>query len=104
MLIINFSTAYIKLSISFLVKVDVTLIIALIALIALRVLIRLRRFVATESPLKVMKNVFYFASKSLFGHVEKRLDYKDKVNFKFDDVTAWLANNFNTLIAQYLEK
>ena len=101
MLIINFSTAYIKLSISFLVKVDVTLIIALIALC---VLIRLRRFVATESPLKVMKNVFYFASKSLFGHVEKRLDYKDKVNFKFDDVTAWLANNFNTLIAQYLEK
>ena len=101
MLIINFSTTYIKLSISFLVKVDVTLIIALIALC---VLIRLRRFVATESPLKVMKNVFYFASKSLFGHVEKRLDYKDKVNFKFDDVTTWLANNFNTLIAQYLEK
>ena len=66
MLTINFSTAYIKLSISFLVKVDVTLIIALIALIALCVLIRLRRFVATESPLKVMKNVFYFASKSLF--------------------------------------
>ena len=62
MLIINFSTAYIKLSISFLVKVDVTL----IALIALCVLIGLRRFVATESPLKVMKNVFYFASKSLF--------------------------------------
>ena len=39
-----------------------------------------------------------------FGHVEKRLDKKDKVNFKFYDVTAWLTNNCNTHIAQYLEK
>ena len=28
---------------------------------------------------------------------------KDKVNFKFYDVTAWLANNCNTHIVQYLE-
>ena len=38
----------------------------------------------------------------LFGHVTKRLDKKDKVNFKFYDVTAWLTNNCNTHIAQYL--
>ena len=25
----------------------------------------------------------------LFGHVEKRVDWKDKVNFKIYDVTAW---------------
>ena len=38
----------------------------------------------------------------LFGHVEKRLDKKDKVNFEIYDVTAWLTNNYNTHIAQYL--
>ena len=46
----------------------------------------LRQFLATESPLKTMKNAFYFTSKALFvlkifkfltclfGHVPKRLD------------------------------
>ena len=46
----------------------------------------LRRFLAIESPLKVMKNYFYFTSKAffvlnilkilywLFGHVTKQLD------------------------------
>ena len=75
----------------------------------------LTQFLATESPLKVMKNVFYFISKALivlkvfkflswlFGHVSKPLDLKDKINFKFYDVTAWLANNCNTYIVQYLE-
>ena len=65
----------------------------------------LRQFMATESRLKTMKNTFYFTSKALFvlkifkflswlfGHVVKRLDKKDKVNFKFYDVTAWLRNN-----------
>ena len=64
----------------------------------------------------MMKNAFYFTSKALFvlkifkflswlfGHVAKRLDEKDKVNFKFYDVRAWLTNNCNTHIAQYLEK
>ena len=63
----------------------------------------------------MMKKAFYFTSKallvfkifnflsSLFGHVAKRRDKKDKVSFKLYDVTAWL-NNFNALIAQYLEK
>ena len=75
-----------------------------------------RQFLATESPLKKMKNVFYFTSKALFvleifklmswlfGHVAKRLDTKDKVSFKFCDVTAWFTSNCNTHIAQYFEK
>ena len=44
--------------------------------------------------------VFFFT----FWSRSKQLDKKDKVNFKFYDVTAWLTNNFNTHIAQYLEK
>ena len=32
----------------------------------------------------------------IFGHAEKRLDSKDKVNFKIHDVTTWLTNNCNT--------
>ena len=76
----------------------------------------LRQFLAAESPLKMMKNAFYFTSKALFllkifkflswlfGHVAKRLDKKDKVNFKFYGVTAWLTNDCKTHIAQYLEK
>ena len=63
-----------------------------------------------------MKNAFYLTSKALFvlkifkflswlfGYVEKRLHEKDKVNFKFYDVTAWLTNSCNTYIAEYLEK
>ena len=63
------------------------------------------------------KNAFYFTSKALFvlkifkflswlfGHVSKRLDKKDKVNFKIYDVTtAWLTNNRNAHIAQYFKK
>ena len=76
----------------------------------------LRQFLATENPLKMMKRAFYFNSKALFilrilkflfwlsGHVSKRLDEKDKVNLKFYDLIAWLANNFNTHIAHYHEK
>ena len=75
----------------------------------------LRKFLAAETTLKMIKNAFYFTSKALFflkiirflsgpcGHVVKRLDKKDKVNFKFYEVTAWLTNNCNTHIAQYLE-
>ena len=75
----------------------------------------LRQFLATESPLKIMKNAFHLTSKALFvlkifkilpwhfGHVEKRLDYKKKVNFEIYDVTAWLINKCNTHIVQYLK-
>ena len=52
-----------------------------------------------ESPLKMMKNAFYFMLEtlfipkifkylsSLFGYVEKRLNEKAKVDFKIYDVT-----------------
>ena len=68
------------------------------------------------NPLKMMKNAFYFPSKALFvlkiydflssdfGHVARRLDKKDSVNFKLYDVTSWLTNDRNTHIAQYLQK
>ena len=77
---------------------------------------RLRQLLASESPLKMMKNAFYFNSKTLFffkifkflseifGHVAKWFDKKDKVHFNFYDVTVWLANDRNTHIAQYFEK
>ena len=63
-----------------------------------------------------MKNAFYFALNVifvimtfpflllLFGHVEKNLDEKDKINFKNYDVTTWETNNCNSHIAQYIEK
>ena len=35
---------------------------------------------------------------------KKRLDKKNKVNFKTYGVTTWLTNNYNTHIAQYLTK
>ena len=59
---------------------------------------------ATESSLKTMKNGFYFTLKALFvlnifkflpwlfGHVRKRLDRKDKVNFKICGVKTCLTN------------
>ena len=67
---------------------------------------------SNESPLKMMKNAFYFMLKDLFvleefiflsglfGYAEKLLDKKTMVN----DVTDWTTNNYNTLIAQYLKK
>ena len=73
-------------------------------------------FWTTENPVKMMKNVFYFTAKALFilkifkslswlfGHVSKRVDKKDKINFKFKDVTAWLSSYLNTHIAEYLKK
>ena len=76
----------------------------------------LRHFLVNESLLKIMENPYYFTSTAsfvlkifkflswLFGHVAKRLDKKDKVNFKFHEVTPWLRNNFDTHIAKYLEK
>ena len=68
----------------------------------------LRQFETTENPLKVMKNAFYFTSKALFilkmfkflswhfSHAAKPLDQNNKVDYKFYDITAWLANNRNT--------
>ena len=67
----------------------------------------LRQFLEIESPLKMMKNTFYFTSKALFvlkifkcfswlfDHVGKRHDKKNKVNFKFYEVTACVTNTCN---------
>ena len=68
------------------------------------VLSGLRQFLATETPLKMMKNTFYFTLiilfalkilkflSSLFGHhVERQLDLKDKFNC-------------NKYISQYFKK
>ena len=39
----------------------------------------------------------------LFGHIEKRLDWKDKLSFKSHDVTTWLINTYsNTIIAIHI--
>ena len=63
----------------------------------------------------MLKNTVYFILKTLFvlkifrflswffGHEEKRLDVKDKVNVKIYDVTTWKINNYNTHIDQYLK-
>ena len=76
----------------------------------------LRRFLATESSLRMMKKIFYFTLKAFlvlkiykcvlifwscmyFGY-----DKKNKVSFKNYDVTVWLTNNCNTHIDQYLKK
>ena len=65
---------------------------------------------------KPFKNAFYFTLKALFvhkifrfkswllGHVAKRFDKKDKVTFKFYDITAWLTNSRNTYNAQCCQK
>ena len=59
----------------------------------------MKQFLATESPLKLMRNAFYFTLEALFilkivkflslllGNIEKQLDSKDKVNFNIYDVT-----------------
>ena len=74
------------------------------------------QFLAIENPLKMMKNAFispqklFFVLKILkslswpFSLVPKQLDLKDKIDLNFYKVTAWLANNCNTNIVQYLEK
>ena len=48
--------------------------------------------------------IFQAGKNLLFGHVEKRLDYKYKVNFKIYDVTVGSTSNYNKHIDQYLKK
>ena len=57
----------------------------------------------TECPLK-MKQAFYIPLKvlfvlkmikflpGLFGHTERQLDQKSKIDFKNDDATTWETN------------
>ena len=47
--------------------------------------------------------IFKFLS-WIFGHVEKQLDQKDKVNFKIYNATTWVTENCNTYVNQYLKK
>ena len=61
---------------------------------------------ATENPLKKMKNAFYFTLNALLvleifqflfsicGHAGKKLDKKVKINFKIYDVTNWVTSNY----------
>ena len=67
----------------------------------------LRQFLGTASPLKMLKNAFYFTSKafSFSRYLNFYLTWSCRDNFKIsNDVTAWLTNNCNMHIAQYLEK
>ena len=50
-----------------------------------------------------MKNAFYLILKALLV-LKKRIDWKEKLNFKIYDVTTWLNNNCNTHIVQHLTK
>ena len=76
----------------------------------------LGQFLRIKNPLKITKNIFYFMLKAIFvlkylyfcpdvfGHVEKQLDRKNKINFKIHDVTDWETNNYNIHFVQYLRK
>ena len=76
----------------------------------------LRQFLATENPLRIMKNAFYFTLKAVsiintfkfcsefFDDVEKPFDKKTEVNFKLYDVTKWETNNYSIHIAPHLKK
>ena len=82
-----------------------------------RRILRSETIFGSWKPIKNDKNdAFYFMSKVpfflkifkflfwLFGHVAKRLEKEDKVNFKLYIVTARLTKKFTTHITQYLEK
>lgn len=50
---------------------------------------------ANESPMKMVKHFRPY----YFGHLEKRINKKTKVNFKFYDVINWETNYYNIHIA-----
>ena len=64
---------------------------------------------SNESPLKMIKNTFYFILKYLFvlkvieffswlfGYIRKWLDQKDKVSFNIYNITTWLTSNYKTM-------
>ena len=62
-----------------------------------------------DSPLKMIKNAFYFILKDFFVldflvMQKNRLDQKDKFSFKIYDATASSSENCITHIVQYLTK
>ena len=79
-------------------------------------LLDVRQFLTTESPLRIMKNAFCLTVKALFvlkifkflscfSYVGKWLDRKAKVNnVKICDVANQERKNYNTHIAEYFKK
>ena len=63
----------------------------------------------TEQKYFLLHLKSYFRSQDIFSFVlpfwsYRKNQHKYKINFKIYDVTTWLANNYNTHIAQYLTK
>ena len=56
------------------------------------------------SPQKLFRSQDLYDFVLTFWFVEKRLNLKDKVNFKIYDAITWLTNNCNTHIDQYFKK
>ena len=55
----------------------------------------------------MIKNAFYFIVKAffvlkMFKFLSSLIGHVENVNFKIYDVIAWLTNNYNKHIAQYL--
>ena len=73
-----------------------------------------RQLLTTQSPLKMIKNTFYFMFKAhfileifafwswLLGYVEKLLGKKTLVNSEIYDLTDWTTNNYNRHITNIL--
>ena len=69
-----------------------------------------------DSPLKMIKNTFYFILKvfpftkylnfclDILVAQKKRFNYENKISFKIFDATSWLTNNYNAHVAHYLTK
>ena len=84
----------------------------LIANIVKGAVLPLRQFLATENRRRLKKNTFYFIFKALvvikmfkflswlFGHIEKMVWLKEKINFKINNVPTWLTNNYNITITK----
>ena len=70
----------------------------------------LGQFWLTESPLKMMKNGFYFTLKAffvlkiIFWSYRKTIWLERSGCFQIYDVTSWLTNSCNTHVTQYLKR
>ena len=59
-------------------------------------------FISSYKSFSFLRNLNFYPD--FFGHVEKQLDKKAKVNFKICDVINWEKIIYNTRIAQCLKK
>ena len=64
-----------------------------------KVLLGLRRFLAIEIPLKIIKRLFVSILSWFFSHIGKQLNKKTKVSFKIYDITNWETNKYNNYIS-----